>query len=215
MQAYDAAAAEIERRYREAEQSEPEVDYARYVWWYDRTDVGDFIARDPAAPAWTWEAWRAQSSREGVQEEHLDVVEESLRTGVGLFTGRPGDAASAYIVKSPEAAAELWRLEDERDDKMTVFGDLEERLEQQRIREWTAYGEALKTRIEAVARSTPGLQVSVNVTVDAQTFRRLEHQQADARFFNSLESRLVDAALLDTPTPADLPGTPLERLERS
>ena len=33
-------------------------------------------------------------------------------------------------------------------------------------------------------------------------------------FWNSLESRLVDAAVMDTPTPADLPGTPLERLEQ-
>ena len=33
-------------------------------------------------------------------------------------------------------------------------------------------------------------------------------------FWDSLECRLIDAAVRDTPTPADLPGTPLERLER-
>ncbi|NHA02122.1 hypothetical protein G5V59_27465 [Nocardioides sp. W3-2-3] len=53
----------------------------------------------------------------------------------------------------------------------------------------------------------------MNVTVDATTYRT--DSQRPGRFWNGLEQRLVEAAVLDTPTPADLPGTPLERLEAS
>ena len=31
-------------------------------------------------------------------------------------------------------------------------------------------------------------------------------------FWNTIEARLVDAAVMDTPTPEDLPGSPLDRL---
>lgn len=34
-------------------------------------------------------------------------------------------------------------------------------------------------------------------------------------FWNSLEARQVDAAVMDTPAPEDLSGTPLERLTRA
>lgn len=93
---------------------ELELDLLRYVWWYDRTAAGEFVARDPEAPAWSWEAWRAQRRRP--YENSVDLgaaVEESLRTGVGLFTGREGDVISVYIAKTPEKVEELWKLEDE------------------------------------------------------------------------------------------------------
>jgi hypothetical protein len=54
--------------------------------------------------------------------------------------------------------------------------------------------------------------VPVHVTVDVETNRMGASSQEG--FWNSLESRLIDAAVMDTPTPADLPGTPLERLEQ-
>lgn len=201
--AYDAAAEEILRRIRAVDEKEPPIDYDRFTWSYDRTPDGGWIGRTPETPAWSWDAWRSQPWRD-YEVNSLDTIEEQLRSSDLI--------EQVYIAKSREAAEQMWRLEDERDAKLGVFAELEEQLEEQRIREWTAYGEALKARIEAVAGSTPGLQVPVNVTVDVQTFRRLEQQQADQRFWNSLESRLIESALMDTPTPADLPGTPLDRL---
>jgi hypothetical protein len=203
---YDAAEAEIGRRYEAAEQSEPQIDYDRYVWSYDRASSGEWIGRTAETPAWSWDAWRNQPWRD-YEVDNLATIEEQARTS-DLIEG-------LSIAKSPEAAEELWQLEDERDAKLAVFGELEERLEQQRRAEWTSYGEALKTRIEATARAIPGLDVGVNVTLDIDTYRQLEQQRRDDRFWNSLETRLVEAALLDTPTPADLPGTPLERLGAS
>jgi hypothetical protein len=206
---YNAAEDEINRRY-EAE-SEWDIDDVRYKWVYDRTDSGDFVPRDPAAPPWSWDAFRAGLDPES-PEDYRQALEESLRTGVGLFTGRAGDATVAYLSRSPELDAEFDRLVSEHEDRIAAIGDLEENLHQQRIREWTAYGEALKARIETMAAATPGLDVPVHVTVDAET-----HRTGAARveeFWNSLEGRLIDAAVMDTPTPADLPGTPLERLEQ-
>jgi hypothetical protein len=207
---YTAAEDEISRRYEAA--YEWDIADEQYKWVYDRTESGDFVPRDPAAPAWSWDAWRAGLD-DAAPEDYRRAAEESLRTGVGLFTGRAGDATVAYLSKSPELDAEFDRLVSQHEDRIAAIGDLEERLRQQRIREWTAYGEALKARIETMAAATPGLEAPVSVAVDAET-----HRVGAARseeFWNSLESRLVDAAVLDTPTPADLPGTPLDRLEQA
>lgn len=209
---YTAAEAEISRRYDAEQAVDADFDAEQYKWVYDRTETGDFVPRDPAAPAWSWDAWRAGLDADA-PEDYRQAVEESLRTGVGLFTGRAGDATVAYVSKSPELDAEFDRLVGEHEARLAAIGDLEEDLHQQRVREWTAYGQALKARIETMAAATPGLAVPVNVTVDAETYR--PGRAGVEQFWNSLESRLVDAAVMDTPTPADLPGTPLQRLEQS
>lgn len=207
---YDAAEAEINRRY-DAAQADDGIDEARYLWVYDRTESGDFIARDPKAPAWSWDAWRA-GLRPDNPTDLNEALEESLRTGVGLFSGQ-SDVTHAAIAKTPELGAEYDRLVAVHEERLGAIGGLEEQLEQQRVREWAAYGEALKARIESMAATKPhGLNVPVHVTVDVETNRMGANSQEG--FWNSLESRLIDAAVMDTPTPADLPGTPLARLEQ-
>ena len=209
--AYDDAQREIDRLYEEANAAEPAIDYSRYVWEYDRNDAGEWIPRDPAAPTWTIDAWRAAYAAEtGGTEQDRSFFEAMVlgeRPGLG---GQP--VTTTHLPKSPEALAELARLEADRVARLDVYGDLEEQLEEQRLREWAACGQALKARIEALAAATPGLDVPVRVIVDVETFRRDVAQREG--FWNSLETRLVDAAVLDTPTPADLPGTPLQRLEQ-
>jgi hypothetical protein len=206
---YDAAEAEINRRV-DVAAADSGIDKERYLWAYDRTESGDFVPRDPQAPAWSWDAWRAGLAP-GNPADLNAALEESLRAGVGLFSGRH-DVTSAYIAKTPELGAEYDRLVAEHEDRVASIAKLEEQLQLQRMREWTAYGEALKARIETMAAAAPGLTVPVNVTVDVETYR-MDATRREG-FWNSLESRLVDAAVLDTPTPADLPGTPLERLEQ-
>jgi hypothetical protein len=62
--------------------------------------------------------------------------------------------STTHLPQTPEDLAELGRLETARDARH-AFGDLEEQPEEQRLREWTAYVEALKTRVEAMAATTP------------------------------------------------------------
>lgn len=211
MQAYDQAGEELQGRIEAAEQADPEPVAEDYVWWYDRAADGTFVARDPAAPAWSWEAWRNQPDRPDTSPEWKERIEESLRTGIGIFSGQPNETISAYIAKSSDAAAELWRLEDERDARLQAITKLEENLETQRLAEWRSYGDALKVKIEQLGSETPGLEVPINITIDVTTFR----PSPDTSDWDSIEGRLLSAALEQVPTPMDLPGTPLERLQGS
>lgn len=72
---------------------------------------------------------------------------------------------------TPEADVVLTPATDEQERQCDELADLEERLEQQRERDWAAYGQALKANVEAAAASLPGLQVPVVVvTVDLDTW---------------------------------------------
>ena len=199
---YDQAEQELQRRAKAAEDTEPIVDVDEYAWVYDQHADQDPIARSPEAPPWSWDTWRAGLLADGADQSYIDEVEAHVRNSERIF---PGD--TLIVPKSPEAGAELDRLEREREARLIVFDELEERLEQQREREWAAYGDALKAKIEAAAKATPGLAVPVEVLVDT-TFRPAPSEETDG-----LTQRWIDAAVMDTSSPADLPGTPLERLE--
>lgn len=195
---YDDARTELDERYGST------IDYSRYAWEYDPTDEGEMVAREEGAPAWSWETWRHQASGDDrVSPETIEQLEQELRSGSPF--GR-----SAYIAKSPEAAAELRRLEDEQDRSSDRFDDLDERLEEQRIAELRAYGEDLKAKVIAAAAQLEGLTVPVEVTIDVDTFRPATSSWGN---YDTVEGRLVTNAVNDTPTPDDLPGTVLQRLE--
>ncbi|MCA0252614.1 MAG: hypothetical protein LCH76_10070 [Actinobacteria bacterium] len=204
VRAYEEAYEEVRRRYEAAEQADPEPDYDRYLWTYDRTETGDFVARAADAPAWSWDAWRSQPARPG-ERDFRHAIEDSLRAGAGSYS-----ATAATIAKGQNAAEELWRLEDAREERLNA-ADLEVELEQLRLRELRAYGEALKARIEDLAADLPGLQVPIHITVDVTTFRSGSTRST----LETVEDRLLNLALESTPTPSALPGTPLDRLLRS
>lgn len=213
-QAYTQATDEAQRLWEAAERDDPEPDDTEFVWWYDRDDAGDFIARDPAAPPWSWDAWREQPTHpESVFPPDTRArVEESLRNGVGLYAGGgSGGTTSAYIAKSQAAAEELWRLEAERDARIRPIAALGEDLEAQRLAEWQTYGDALKTKIEQLAEETPGLNVPVHIAVEVGLSQALEQSP---REWETLQVQLLEAAIEQTPSPADLPGTPLSRLRQ-
>lgn len=118
------------------------------------------------------------------------------------------DALGIPTASTPEGAALLAPATDEQEPQADELADLEERLEQQRERDWAAYGEALKAAVEAAAGRLEGLRVSVVVTVDLQTFRRAEDRGGDS--WGPAE-RLLDQAIQVTPLPGD-GRPPLERL---
>lgn len=93
--------------------------------------------------------------------------------------------------------------------ELDALSDLEERLEQQRLRDWQEYGDQLKSTIEAA--SLPGLTVPVVVTVDVETFRSYDEQTQPG----PVEEQLLDSARMVTPLPAAWSRSPLERLEET
>ncbi|WP_138944968.1 hypothetical protein [Plantibacter sp. M259] len=81
-------------------------------------------------------------------------------------------------------------------------------LEAQKQQEWDTYAVALTQSIETAARSIQGLRVPIEVAITTNTDSIVTaHQKLEP-----LAEQLLDAAVTATPSPADLPGTPLERI---
>ena len=109
---------------------------------------------------------------------------------------------------SPEAAQQLEPASDGQEPQAEAVGELEDRLERQRIAGWADNGQALQTNIEAAAWRRDGLRVPVIVQVDLDTFPRAAEEPYD-ELTGDLQAEAIEA------TP--LPGggrTPLGRLEQ-
>lgn len=195
---YDAAEAILAARWADL----PTIDTAAHRWEYTRNNLGQMVPTDPAAPAWSWTDWREHMSEQIEGEELIDRFEQDLRTGPG--------AATAFVPKTPADADALRRHDAALTNAEITICDLQDRLEQQRRREWAAYGDAVAARIKTLA-AAQGLTVPVHVTINIDPSGPTPTRHHEG----SLEQQLITAATLDTPTPADLPGTPLERVEGS
>lgn len=204
VEAYQAAGDQLDSRY-ETVAAETEIDQTRYCWVYEGTLEGELTAADPAAPAWSWEAWRSYAAQ-GVDSQTAATWEDSLR-----YDLRHGYEVRVFVPKTPEDAAEFDRLEEARDAQLQAIADLGEQLEDQRTAEYTAYGELLKARIEARAAAI-GLEVPVIVEIRPNDFDRATGPGESFAGWSSLERHLVEHALMDVPQLTELSGTPLERL---
>ena len=199
---YDAAQRTIQQMYSEAESADPPIDPSPYLWSYRRTitgqgddaRVGPWEPIEPTGPAWTIEAWRSANTFE--DEEAARYWERVI---LGEETALGGDLAisESYLPKTPELGLEYDRLVAERDDRLYRLADLEEQLEGQRLREVAAYGQALQKHIETAARA---------LTWPSGSGHREGWPGSD------IIERIVDRAIAETPTPENLPGTPLSRL---
>lgn len=199
---YDKAEVAIDDNYDAASSALPEVDEGPYVWVYETNDVGEPTPTTPETPAWSWDAWRAGAAQLGMDESGIAYLESELRG-----ERRRSLTTSVYVPKSPELAAEFVRLLEEREAKLAPYA-LHDALQAQQEREWAAYGEALRKQLEENAHRVAGLDVPVEITVD--TMGRPDIHPA----LDELAQSLVDNAIAAVPSPADLPGTPLNRLDR-
>lgn len=210
---YTAAETAVRKMYDDAEAANPPIDPDPYLWRYQRSvdgegdsaTVGPWEPVDPAAPAWSLKAWRAANTFE---DEDSARYWERMILGEEMAWGRDQPISESYLPKTAELGAEYDRLVDERDARLAAVADLEEQLEEQRGREIATYGQALKERVEAAARALPGLAVPVLVDVDLTWSSRLDRLD-DMPY---VVERLIEQAVMDTPAPEDLPGTPLSRL---
>jgi hypothetical protein len=164
---YDEAYRELARRRDAAEEAEDEADAAasaELLWHYDRTAEGEWVPREPGAPAWSWDAWRADARAGGTPAEAIERIEQSMRDGVQHLTDRPDPDMWTTRPRSPEAAAQLRRLDAEREARMAVYDRFEEHLDDQQQREWGAYGRAFAENVQRAARERlPSLRVPVEV----------------------------------------------------
>jgi hypothetical protein len=153
-----------------------------------------------------------QLSRHRTEPVVVDVyVDEILAEMTGAWTEY--DRAAAELDRRDQALtvtmSEPPTPEQERE--LDAMGELYDRLEEQRMSDWTAYGEALRNHIEGAAARTE-LTIPVVINVNTDTFRPYAERGSCSEFV-TLGSDWVDEAVLATPLPGN--GVePLERLER-
>jgi hypothetical protein len=123
--------------------------------------------------------------------------------GISTTTGTPGDSVTE------DALTRLNPASEEQERQADEIADLEERLEQQRLQDWAAYGQALQAAVEAEAARLPGLTVPVVVRVALGTFRRGDDRDVVTC---GLAERLRDTAIQVTSVPGD-GQPPLVRLQ--
>jgi hypothetical protein len=172
--------------------------------------IDDALAGRPGS----WEADHVRSlvtSTVGEDEQQLlghrtepvivDVFVDEIMAELGMWkayddaqqelTGRYTDCTSA----TPVEASKMPMPTVEQEQRLDELAELEERLENQRLRDWSEYGQELKTQIEAAAGRRPLLRVPVVVHIDVETFR------ADAGRYGALQDQLLREAIGNTPLP--------------
>jgi hypothetical protein len=115
----------------------------------------------------------------------------------------PGDPLAEEGLRRLEPATQ------EQERQADSIAELEERLEQQRLEDWTAYGRALQAAVEAEAARLPGLTVPVVVRVQQETLPAAD-EQSGATW--KLVDQLLTVAMQVTEPPGD-GRPPLARLE--
>lgn len=141
------------------------------------------------------DAWKVYDDAQDELTRRYDAL------GIPTATYRPGDPDT----ETPPAPATA-----EQEQQADALGELEDRLEEQRQRDWADYAQALGATIEAAARRLEGLRVAVVVDLHTDTIRDLAGRIGDQPFDQPAE-RLLSEAIEATP----LPGagrTPLQRL---
>lgn len=116
----------------------------------------------------------------------------------------PGNPMFKAGYAPPEPATE------EQERQADAIAAAEERVEELREQDWTAYGQALEVAVQAAAQRLPGLQVPVVVRVDLHSFRPFQtgdEQEWTWNLADQLRTEAIDA----TPLPGD-GRPPLDRL---
>ncbi len=172
--------------------------------------IDDALAGRPGS----WEADHVRSlvtSTVGEDEQQLlghrtepvvvDVFVDGIMAELGMWkayddaqqelTRRYTDCTSA----TPAEASKMPTPTVEQEQRLDELAELEERLENQRLRDWSEYGQELKTQIEAAAGRRQLLRVPVVVLVDVETFR------VDAGGYGALQDQLLQEAIANTPLP--------------
>lgn len=144
---------------REAEALAQVEDVMSHLWYYERTDAGEFVCSDPAAPPWSIEAWRADllatcdSPQVAARIEHA-VFDPQLTHGV-------------YVSKPPQARRAVQRIDARRtviEDRFQVERDTLHAAHQQ---ERADYAQELVQAVrDRAATLYPGIPVQVEVAED-------------------------------------------------
>jgi hypothetical protein len=143
--------------------------------------------------------------------EPIVVDVDELMVELGVW--KAYDDARAELVQRYDAigilkaAHDLEPATEEQERQADVIDVLEDRLEQQRVADWTAYGQALSGNLQDAILRRSGLRVPVVVRVDVESWPSDE----DTRPFSGIEQELLAEAMGATPLPGD-GRSPLERV---
>ena len=144
----------------------------------------------------------------GVSQQYMAAQDELNARwqyiGLPTHTAQPAESweeTHAAVAALPPATEDQERQAQELDALM-------DRLETQRLADWTAYGEALAAAVRTAAAQLNGLTVPVMVNVDVDGYPPVDAVTGDSW---TVVDQLVTLARTTTPPPGD-GRTPLQRL---
>jgi transcriptional regulator with XRE-family HTH domain len=135
--------------------------------------------------------------------------------------GWTGDADDMALLSELSAEAEASRDptpgEIAYEQAMQSIAALVDALTEQQKREYTEYAtrltEAIHAQLAALELTVP---LSINITLAPETWAHEDFDKhAPSTYSSSAIEGAIESAVMETPTPAALPGSPLERLEAS
>lgn len=121
---------------------------------------------------------------------------------------RPPRQTADDLDAGPTEAPDRAPLGTAQEAALEALDALENKLEEQEVMEVAVYGRALAAAIERRIAE----KLSVRVPVIVATTDSWDHEDYAATLPGPIAAA-IDAAIIETPTPAALPGTPLSRIE--
>lgn len=134
------------------------------LWWYAFPESGDPEPLDPDAPAWSWESYRRMLTDAGQTPTEIARYEQQLRSPESIAAGFNRVGLDRDEAKDAIAAIEARQAEIS--DKYAI---LRENLMTRRQQLWAEFAANLRSNLEVEIAALDGLNVPVEITIDAAT----------------------------------------------
>lgn len=151
------------------QQADAELDAAGTItddmlWWYAFPTTGDPQPQQAGAPAWSWESFQSKLTDAGLSPTDIARHEQQLRSPGAIRSGM-----NRVGVDRDEAKDAIAAIEARHEEISAKYAKLRDELKNRRLQLWADYAVQLRANLYEEISSLEGLNVAVEITIDAVT----------------------------------------------